>query len=105
MNKLIKYILIIILIVFACSYIISTTGYYEYNLQNKKILTTKSIEQFEQDVKDGKKINIKDYTKENEIDYSNKLTNNTTKLSIKINKLMRTNMKNIFNHISKIVNE
>ena len=60
-NKLLKFICFIIVIVFLCSYFIEQTGYYEYKLQNKKILTEKEMKQFELDVKEGKEIDINDY--------------------------------------------
>ena len=82
-KKIFKFIIYSILILFLFSYIIEESGYYEYNLNNKKNLTEQEIKQFETDVKEGKEIDLKEYLKDNKIDYSNNLTRETSNLSIK----------------------
>ena len=83
-KKIIKISIYLIIIVFLCSYFIEFAGYHEYYFQNKKNLTEESIKQFEQDVKEGKEIDINNYLTKN-IDYSNKLTRTTSEVSIKLN--------------------
>ena len=57
-KKIAKLFLYIILISFIFSYFIEKSGYYEYNLQTKRNLTEKEIKKFEQDVREGKKVDI-----------------------------------------------
>lgn len=104
-KKLAKLLIITVLIIFFCAYIIEVSGYYEYNLQGKKNLTQESIEQFEKDVKEGKDININDYVIQDTIDYSNKLTKTTTKISLKINNYLKNRIKDIFKSLNKIIEE
>ena len=79
-KNIFKLVIIMLIITFTIMYIISSTGYYEYNMQSKTILTNDKIKQFEEDVKNNKDIDIKKYY-EKEKDYSNKFTNSINTLS------------------------
>lgn len=50
------------------------TGYYESKLNEKTMLTEESIKKFEQDVREGKNVDINDYVIEKNRDYSNSAT-------------------------------
>lgn len=102
-KKIIKFITYLVVIVFLCSYFIQTSGYYEYNLQNKKNLTNEAIKQFEEDVKAGKDIDINDYLESNNIDYTNELTNTTSNISIKLNNYLKNILTNGLNVFEKLV--
>ena len=102
-KKIIKLLVYIILIAFFLSYIIEKSGYYEYNLKNKKNLTEEEIKQFEKDVKEGKDIDINNYLKDNKIDYSNKLTKTTSSVSIKLNKYLTKAINNTFDIFGKLI--
>ena len=101
-NKLIKFICFIIVIVFLCSYFIEQTGYYEYKLQNRKILTEQEMLKFESDVKEGLNVDIKDYLNNTNIDYSNNLTKTTSNISIKLNKYLKNILMNGFDIFDKL---
>lgn len=104
LKKIIKFIGIIILLIFFCSYIMEMSGYYEYNLQSKKNLTEEQIEQFERDVKEGKDIDLDSYLKETTIDYSNQLTRTTSEASLKLNSYLKSIISNTFNILGKLIN-
>ena len=53
-KKICKFVFICLFLSFVVSYVIEKTGYYEYNLQNKMIMTNEAMERFEKDVKEGK---------------------------------------------------
>ena len=95
-SKLFRLIIFTIIIIFFCSYFMEKTGYYEYNLQTKKILTEQEMLKFEQDVKEGKDVSLEDYLSNTNIDYSNTLTNTTSNISIKLNKYLKTILVNGF---------
>ena len=104
LNKTLKFISISLITIFIFSYVVEKSGYYEYNLQNKKNLTEKEIKKFEQDVKDGKNIDIKEYMHNDTNNYSNELTKTTSNISIKLNnyiKLVLTDSFNIFEKLLK----
>lgn len=50
------------------------TGYYEAKLNEKTMLTEESIKKFEQDVREGKNVDINDYVIEKNRDFSNGAT-------------------------------
>ncbi len=88
MNKLIKVISIITIILFFSLFLSRYNSYYE----NKSVLTDSAIERFEQDLKDGKEIIASNYIEE-EKDYNNK----AAKAGIKASKII----ENSFNKILK----
>lgn len=104
-KKIIKFVVISVVMVFFCAYVIESSGYYEYNLSNKRNLTQEQIEQFEKDVKQGRDIDINDYMTDSTVDYSNKLTKATTKISLGINDYLKSKIKSIFSILNRMVEE
>lgn len=102
-KKLLKTIIYSIVLLFIFSYIIEESGYYEYNLNNKKNLTEKEIKEFERDVKEGKEIDLKEYLKDNKTDYSSNLTRKTSNLSIKLNSYIKVILTNYFDIFKKLI--
>ena len=104
-NSLFKLILIIIIFIFLCSYYISNSGYYEYELREKTTITNEKIKQFEKDLQNNKKVDLVDYLDPEERNYSNKLSNMMYELSDNSNKLFRKCLKHFFKKINKMVEE
>lgn len=102
-NNPLKIILIIIIFIFLCSYYISNSGYYEYELKQRTILTNEKIKEFESDLKSNKNIDIKNYLNPEESNYSNKITNLAYNLSNKGNHLMRKCIESIFKKLSELI--
>jgi hypothetical protein len=102
-KKVFKLFIYLILMLFLFSYIIEKSGYYEYNLQDKKNLTEEEIKQFESDVKNGKDIDINDYLKSNKVDYSNKLTKTASTVSLNLNKYLKKTLNNTFDILGKLI--
>ena len=96
--------MIVIIIYIACYYIASS-GYYEYHLQEKTVLTNEKIKEFEKDVKDNQKIDIKNYLTYEEKDYTNKVTNLVYSISNNGNKIARNCLKAIFKKLSYLVED
>ncbi len=94
------YIIIILFIIFSCIYIVSESGYYEYTLQGKTIITREKILEFEDDILNNRDIDIKKYYEEDK-SYSNKFTNSINHMSNNIKKISRKIMKGIFKRLSK----
>lgn len=103
-KNIFKLAILMLIITFTIMYIISSTGYYEYNMQSKTILTNDKIKEFEEDVKNNKDIDIKKYY-EKEKDYSNKFTNSINNLSNNINKTSRKIIKSVFKKIGSLIEE
>lgn len=102
-KKLLKFICILLMFAFLCSYFIEMSGYYEYNLQSKKNLTGEQMKAFEADVKAGKDIDLNTYLKETSVDYSNKLTRTASEASIKLNDYLKNFLTNGLKMISRLV--
>ena len=106
MNKnIIKLITLILIIIFISSYLIASTGYYEYTMQQRTIITNEKIKEFEEDIKNNKNIDLKDYLENEEIDYSNKITNLVYSISDNSNKLARKAIKYVFKKLGTLVEE
>ena len=76
-EKILKTSLIFLFVIFITLYITHVSGYYEYELHKKVELTNEQIEQFENDIKNNKYIDVNDYVDNTIEDYSN----NFSKLS------------------------
>lgn len=94
-----------LLVAFIVTYAIGESGYYEYQLSNKKDLTEEQIKQFEDDVKEGKDVDITDYLKDDKIDYTNSLSRTTYKVSSKLNNFLNEGIKTIFGFANKLVED
>jgi len=105
MNNILKVILLAITIIFLVMFFTSSSGYYEYELNKKSNLTQEAILKFEQDIKDGKEIDINDYIIEDNKDYSNSFSNAGLKISNNIKKIFSEGVKFIFNSIGNIMDE
>ena len=104
-SKGFKFILIIIILIYISSYYVASSGYYEYHLQEKTVLTNEKIKEFENDVKNNEDIDVKDYLVYEEVDYTNKLTNLMYNFSDNGNKLARKCLKAIFKRLSYLVED
>lgn len=104
-NSYLKLIIIVIILVFICSYYVSNSGYYEYYMQEKTVLTNEKIKEFERDVSKNKDIDVKDYLEYEEVDYSNRFTNLIYNISTKASKLTRKGIKALFKRLSYLVED
>lgn len=103
-KKLTKFIITIIVIIFIASYIISESGYYEYTMQQKTIITNEKIKEFEQDIKNNKEIDLIEYL-EGQQDYSNTFTTLVYNISDNSNKIARKAIKYLFKKLGSLVED
>lgn len=106
MNKtvILKIIMLILLISFVGLYVTSNTGYFDYEASKKVTLTKEQIKIFEEDIKNGKKIDMKEYLNINEKEYDNNISKVTLKISETIGNIFSKSIKFIFNNIEKGIN-
>jgi hypothetical protein len=105
LNKIIIRIFIILLIIYSVIYFGEGIGYLEYEQYKKTILTEEKIEQFEQDVKDGKEIDINSYMDLEEMDYSSSISNFGYHLSNEVEKIVTSSMNSIFKFLNDMNSE
>ena len=104
-NKIIKGIFIVLFLAFIVSYVIEKTGYYEYNLQNKTIMTNEAMARFEKDLADCKDVREEDYVVSTEKDYTSSLTRTTNKVSFKVNNILKKGIESVFKIVGTFVEE
>ena len=102
-KKIAKNVFIVLFFAFVVSYAIEKSGYYEYNLQNKVIMTNEAMARFEKDLADGKDVTKEDYIVSTERDYTSSLTRTTNKVSVKVNKFLKKGIEGVFRVISTFV--
>ena len=95
-------ILGILFLIFIVLYISIECGYYETKLSRKSTLTNQNIKKFEEDVKNGKTIDINSYTIEENVDYSNKVTKIGTAVSESVNTVMTEGLGTTINFLKKL---
>ena len=106
MDKLlVKILFLLIGIAFVSSYLVASSGYYEYQMQQRTVLTNEQIKEFEEDVKNNENIDLKDYYMNNEVDYTNKLTNLVYNISETSSNLTREIMKKIFRKLGSMMED
>ena len=71
-SKIFSKIFLAFFFTFLTLHIAGMSGYYEYELHKRVVLTEDKIAQFEQDVANGNMVDLKDYLSEEEINYSTK---------------------------------
>ena len=104
-NKTLKFIIILVVLIYICSYYVSNSGYYEYHLQEKTVITNEKIKEFESDIQNNEAIDIKEYLVNEDKDYSNKVSNIIYNISVDSNKVARKIIKTIFKKLSYLVED
>lgn len=103
--KIFRKIFLMLFIGFTVLYFTEASGYYEYQLHEKVVLNDEKIKQFEQDIKDGKNINVDDYVKEDVDDYKNSVSDIGLKLSSNIGGTIKKGVNGMFKYLSKMMEE
>lgn len=92
-------------LLFLALYFTQATGYHEYEQRKRTTFTEEEIKRFEQDVKDGKNIDMETYLDRDEHNYENKLSNLGLSLSRKIEEAMNQGIEYLFRSINKVIEE
>lgn len=96
------YLLIgILFLVYVVLYFTQITGYYEYSEHNKMKLTEEEIKRFEEDVKNGKNIDLEDYMTSLEVSYENEVSKSVYKLGKTVEKLTKLTISKVFGGVEK----
>ncbi len=90
-----KIIMIALFIAYISLYVINKSGYYDGNMRNKVQFTEEQIEKFEEDIAAGEKVDIKDYLKDQNKDYTNNVSKFGYKLSSNIDSFFNSGIQEI----------
>lgn len=102
-NKIVLFIFLTFLVFFLLLMFAQSQGYYKNRNEKAKILTEQQIDSFEKDIAAGKNVDIKKYVLYEDKDYTNKVTSNVYKASLKVEKVVDKTIKLIFNGASNMV--
>ena len=103
--RIFRFIFMVLLISFMVVYFSELAGYYEYHNNKKAELTEEQIQKFEQDIKDGKEVDIQEYLVIDNKNYGNTLSKFASSLSKEISKFVQDGVENTFKYLSKLVDE
>ncbi len=87
---------------FLALYVSAATGYYEFEQHKKVTLTTEKIVEFEQDLKSGKKIDVKNYLDEKEENYENNFSKTGIMFSNIIEECVQNGIQNVFDFLNNV---
>ncbi|MDD2377340.1 MAG: hypothetical protein PHD10_03730 [Bacilli bacterium] len=101
-NKVFKWVFYGLFICFLIVYCISLAGYNEYQERQRVVLTEEKIKEFEQDIKEGKKIDVDNYL-EVKTTFDKESKRVGLKVSEAISKYTRKGIENTFRILNNIV--
>ena len=105
LNKLFRYTILVSFVTFFALYLSQSTGYFEYRNSKKVALTNKQIEKFEQDIKEGKTVDIENYIETNNQNYQNIISKTGLTISNLTEKAIRKLIDGSFKVLGDLVGE
>lgn len=105
LNKLFRYAILVSFVTFFALYLSQSTGYFEYRNSKKVALTNKQIEKFEQDIKEGKTVDIENYIETNNQNYQNTISKTGLTISNLTEKAIRKLIDGSFKVLGDLVGE
>lgn len=104
-TKIFRLTFIILFAVFITVFISNKYGYYEYKKHEQVTLTQEQIEKFEEDVKNGKSVDIENYVANTNKNYQTKLSQAGLNISNTLANFIKRGVDNFFKKIGQMVNE
>lgn len=104
-NQIFKVIFIFLFIAYITIYTAQKSGYMDFQNYKKMSLTKEKIMEFEQDIKDGKRVDLTKYADNTTISYSNKISNAGYSISNGVSGLVNKGVVGLFDTIAKLAEE
>ena len=104
-TKVFRSTVVILFAIFLTMFVSNKYGYYEYKKQEQVTLTAEQIKQFEEDVKNGKNIDLENYLEKTNKNYQTKFSQLGLNISNSIANTIEKGVNNFFGYISKFVVE
>ena len=102
-NTIFKRFWFMMFLIFLTLYVSQASGYYEYEIRKKATFTEEQIKKFEQDIKDGKEIDVEQYISHTNKNYQNKLSSSVLLISEMISKYTKLGIEKVFSIIGQAV--
>ena len=84
-------------------YISQATGYYEFEQYNKKVLTEEKIKEFEQDIKNGKNIDVNNYVVKENKNYESKISKIGDEMSSYVESVVVSGLNTTFKYLNNLM--
>ncbi len=104
-GKIYKFIFYIFFVSFLVIYFSELTGYYEYQNHQKTTLTEEQIQKFEENIKNGNKVDINEYLISDTRKYNNSLSKLASKISDGISNIVNNGVEYAFKYVLKLIEE
>ena len=104
-TKVFRSTVVILFAIFLTMFVSNKYGYYEYKKQEQVTLTAEQIKQFEEDVKNGKNIDLENYLEKTNKNYQTKFSQLGLNISNSIADPIEKGVNKFFGYISKYVVE
>ena len=91
--------------VFFTLFISNKYGYYDYRMNKKVTLTTEQIAKFEQDIRDGKEIDLEEYLINISRNNQNRISRTGLNISNFISNIIKSGVEGIFDSLGRLINE
>lgn len=104
-NKVFKMSLIIMFAIFLTMFFSNKYGYYEYQKSKQVTLTQEQIKKFEDDVKNGKNVQLENYLQDTTKNYQTPLSQMGLNVSNSIAGVVKKGVDGFFGYINKLVNQ
>jgi hypothetical protein len=98
-KKILRKCFLLVFLIFTVLYISEGAGYFEYSQHKNMVLTSEKIQEFEEDVKNGKNIDIENYVDVASKDYSNKVSNLGLDISELVNDFVIDGFNSLFKYL------
>jgi len=102
-TKIFRFCFTLSLLTFLALYFSQATGYYDYKEHKKVILTNEQIKKFEEDVANGKNLDIEEYLINTNKNYQTKMSKMGLKISEIIGEYARNGIESTFKILNNLV--
>ena len=98
-----KIIMVTFFIAYISLFILNLTGYYDGSIRRKVEFTREQIAQFEQDVENGKSVDLNDYLEDQNKNYTNNASKLGYAISSNVDKFLNSGLKEILSILGKLL--
>jgi len=98
-----KIILILLFITYISLYALNVSGYYDGSIRRKVEFTNNQIKEFESDIANGETVDIKDYLKDQNKDYTNGASRLGYQISKNVDSFLNKGIKDFFRLLTKFL--
>lgn len=104
-NNIFKITLIVMFAIFLTMFVSNKYGYYEYKKSRQVTLTQEQIKKFEEDVKNGKNVELENYLQDTTKNYQTSLSQLGLNVSNSLAGVVKKGIDGFFGYINRLVTQ